>query len=76
MPIKEIITFALGIALTVALTGGPMKMKSNLEKAKIQILRDMTRVDNWGTPTPWLYNEKPKRRVRPLFRAEARVPVR
>jgi hypothetical protein len=57
MPIKELITFAIGVAMAVGLAGGPGKVEANLRAAKVMILREMTRVDNWGTPTPWLYKK-------------------
>jgi hypothetical protein len=56
MPIKEIINFALGIVLSIALLGGPQNLRSNLRDVQIKILREMTRVDNWGNPSPWAHH--------------------
>lgn len=58
MPIKEIVAFGIGLAMYIGLTGGPWKMRTNLRDAQVKILREMARVDNWGTPTPWLYKHK------------------
>ena len=51
MPIKEIVTFAMGIIMSIALAGGPQNLRSNLREAQIKILGEMTRVDNWGNPS-------------------------
>lgn len=53
MPIKEIVSFTMGIVMTIAVVGGPLNLKTNLRKVQVQILREMTRTDNWGNPSPW-----------------------
>ncbi len=56
MPVKEITTFAMGIVMSIALVGGPQNLRSNLRDVQIKILREMTRVDNWGNPSPWAHH--------------------
>jgi len=51
MPIKEIITFTMGIVMSIAIIGGPQHLRANLRETQIKILREMTRVDNWGNPS-------------------------
>ena len=56
MPIKEIVSFTLGIVMTIAVAGGPLQLRANLRKVQIEILREMTRTDNWGNPSPWAHS--------------------
>jgi hypothetical protein len=56
MPIKEIVSFAMGIVMTIAIAGGPQNFRSNLREVQIKILREMSRVDNWGNPSPWAHH--------------------
>lgn len=56
MPIKEIITFTMGLVMTIAVVGGPQNIRSNLREVQIKILREMSRVDNWGNPSPWAHS--------------------
>jgi hypothetical protein len=51
MPIKEVVTFALGMVISIALVGGPIHLRQHLREMQIKILREMTRVDNWGEPS-------------------------
>ena len=64
MPIKEIVSFGMGVVLMVAVTGGPLNLKTNLRAAEIKILREVSRTDNWGNPSPWAHsmakNKKPR----------------
>jgi len=61
MPIKEIITFTMGVVMTIAVAGGPLNLKTNLRKVQIEILREMTRTDNWGNPSPWANKQMQKK---------------
>ena len=56
MPFKEIIPFGIGIAMVVGLAGNPLHFRENLRKVQFQILRECTRVDNWGNPSPWAHS--------------------
>ena len=50
MPIKEIVTFAVGafVALVIA---NPFHFREVLRRTEIQILRDVGRTNNWGNPS-------------------------
>lgn len=56
MPFKEIITYGIGIAMVVGLAGNPVHFRENLRRFQFQILRECTRVDNWGNPSPWAHS--------------------
>lgn len=51
MPIKEIMFFSAGILATIFATSGPANFHNAIQKAKIQILREVGRTDNWGNPS-------------------------
>ncbi len=58
MPIKEIVQYGLGIAIVVGLAGNPLHFRENLRNFQFQILKECSRVDNWGNPSPF-----PQRRL-------------
>ena len=51
MPIKEFVQYGIGIAMIVGLAGNPLHFRRNLKNFQLQILRECTRVDNWGNPS-------------------------
>ena len=53
MPIKELVQYGLGIAMIVGLAGNPLHFRENLRSFQLKVLRECTRVDNWGSPSPW-----------------------
>lgn len=57
MPIEKIVALAVGIAMSIAVTGGPQNFKKNLREVELKILRECTRVDNWGNPSPWAHRQ-------------------
>ena len=63
MPIKEIITFTLGLVSIIAITGGPWNLTQNLQKLQYEILKEATRTDNWGNPSPWAKENLPLKKT-------------
>jgi hypothetical protein len=55
MPFKEIITYGIGIAMVAGLAGNPLHFRENLRRVQFQVLKECTRVDNWGNPSPWAH---------------------
>ncbi len=53
MPIKEIMTLTLIIMSGWYVTTGQRGMLKNVQKTKINILREVARTDNWGNPSIW-----------------------
>jgi len=51
MPIEKIVTFTIGIVMSIAIVGGPQNLRANLRQTQFKILREMTRVDTWGNPS-------------------------
>jgi len=51
MPVKEIITYVLGVIGALAVLHGPLHLKDELWKVEVQILRETARTDNWGNPS-------------------------
>lgn len=51
MPIKEIMTLAIVIMSGWLLAGGKDGVVKNIRKAQFQILREVARTDNWGSPS-------------------------
>ena len=51
MPIKEIITFAVGIIGTLAVLHGPANIKREMRKLEIQMFHEVARTDTWGSPS-------------------------
>jgi hypothetical protein len=58
MPIEKIIALAAALVASITLTGGPQNLKKNLRDIEIKILRECTRVDNWGNPSPWAHRNR------------------
>jgi hypothetical protein len=58
MPIKEIITFGMGIVLALALTKGPLHLRQTLRELEIKIANETARTDNWGNPS--IFKRKPQ----------------
>ena len=57
MPIEKIIALTAALVASIAVTGGPQNLKKNLREVQIKILRECTRVDNWGNPSPWAHQQ-------------------
>ncbi len=55
MPIEKIVALTAALVASIALTGGPQNLTKNLRAIEIKILRECTRVDNWGNPSPWAH---------------------
>jgi len=53
MPIKEIIALTTAIVIATAVTGGPQNLEKNLNSMKYTMLKELTRTDNWGNPSPF-----------------------
>lgn len=51
MPIKEIITFALGIIGTLVVLHGPFHLKEKMRKLEIDMFHEVARTDTWGNPS-------------------------
>jgi len=58
MPIEKIIALTAALVAGIAITGGPQNLKKNLWNMEIKILRECTRVDNWGNPSPWAHRSR------------------
>jgi hypothetical protein len=54
MPIKEIVSFAMGVMMVVALSS-PLHFRENLRRIEFSILKETSRVDNWGNPSIWAH---------------------
>ena len=55
MPIKEIMTFSIGVLATLFITHGPLHFKSAIRETQMHILREVGRTDNWGNPSIFQY---------------------
>jgi hypothetical protein len=51
MPIKELMTLSTGILIAIFIAN-PLHFREAVRKVQIQILREVARTDNWGTPIP------------------------
>ena len=59
MPIKEIITFGIGV-LAVLFATNPLHFREAVHRTQFQILREVARTDNWGNPSLWASHSKSK----------------
>ena len=50
MPIKEIVAFGAAVFTMLFVINGPLHFRDAVRKLQIQILRDISRTDNWGDP--------------------------
>jgi hypothetical protein len=51
MFVKDAISLAIAIMSVLFVTYGPTKFKTKLHELELKILRESTRVDNWGNPS-------------------------
>jgi hypothetical protein len=49
MPIKEIMMFSIGVLIAIFFTN-PLYFREATRKTEFQILREVTKTDNWGNP--------------------------
>jgi hypothetical protein len=60
MPIKELVTFGMGIVVALAVAKGPWNLKRSMLELEYKIAKEVTRTDNWGNPSIFKneYHEK------------------
>jgi len=63
MAIKALIMLGMMAVGSIALTHGPHRLKAELRKVQIQILREVARTDNWGNPDIFQH-QAPKKQTR------------
>jgi len=51
MPIKEIMIFTAGVLATLFATYGPSNFSTAIKKTKVEIIREVSRTNNWGNPS-------------------------
>ena len=49
MLIKEIMTFSMGVLIALFIAN-PLHFRESVRKMQFQILKEVTRTDNWGNP--------------------------
>ncbi len=57
MPIKEIIAIALTLVTATAIFSGPSSLEKSLNTMKYQLLKELTKTNTWGDPSPWRHQK-------------------